>query len=122
MQNVNPNDADGAIREGEPPLIPNSRRAPHGDMPGEPRTTWVLKCLWPVALGCLFSGCTATSQIPDSISVADRLLVFIAMMAGPFCVPILLGPTDFSHSPIAIWQVLGVLSIPLLAPNGFRGH
>src|SRR5262249_23433959 len=89
MQNVN--DADGAIREGEPPFIPSSCRASQGDSPGQPATTWVLKCLWPVALGCLFSGCTATSQIPNSISVADRVLVFVAIMAGPFCAPILLG-------------------------------
>jgi hypothetical protein len=37
------------------------------------------------------------------------------MMAGPFCAPILLGTTDFSHSPIAIWQTLGVLSVLLIA-------
>lgn len=111
----NGNSDDGAIREGEPPFSPRSRESAHGDFPGQPRTTLLLKCIWPIALGCLFSGCTATSQIPESISVADRVLVFVAMMSGPFCDPILFGTMDFSHSPIAIWQTLGVLSLPLIA-------
>jgi hypothetical protein len=66
-----------------------------------------------VALGCLFSGCTATTQIPDSAGAGDRLLVFAGMMAGPFCTSVL-GITDSSHSPIRIWNTLGVLSIPLI--------
>lgn len=67
-----------------------------------------------LALGCLFSGCTATTQIPDSISAGERLRVFAAMMAGPFCPYALLGAVDLSYSPIALWQALGVLSIPLI--------
>jgi hypothetical protein len=67
-----------------------------------------------VALGSLFSAWTATSQIPDSINVADRVLVFVAMMAGPFCAPILLGRIDLSPSDLAIWP-LGVLFLPLMA-------
>jgi hypothetical protein len=109
------NDADGAIRAGEPPVIPGSRRASQWDSPRQPRLTLVVKCLWPLALGCLFSGCTAANQIPASVSVEDRVLVFVAMMAGPFCAPILLGPTDLSYSPIQIFLALGVLSIPLIA-------
>ena len=67
-----------------------------------------------IALGCLFCGCTATTQIPDSTSASDRLLVFAGMMTGPFCTVVLLGAKDVSYSPIAIWQALGVLSIPLI--------
>ena len=115
MQNVN--DADGAVREGEPPFIPSPRRASQRDSPRQPRATLVLKCLWPVALGSLFSGCTATSMMPASIGVADRVLVFAAMMAGPFCGHILLRTADFSYSPIAIWQTLGFLSIPFIAAH-----
>lgn len=73
-----------------------------------------------VALGCLFSGCTATTQVPDSTSAGDRLLVFAGMMAGPFCAYILLGSVDLSYSPIAIWQALGVLSIPLILAHPFK--
>ena len=109
------NDADEAIREGEPPLIPRTPDSSQQDLPRQPEITWLLKCLWPVALGSLFSGCTATSMIPESIGVADRVLVFVAMMAGPFCGHILLSTSDFSHSPIAIWQMLGFLSVPLIA-------
>jgi hypothetical protein len=76
--------------------------------------SWGLKLLWPLTLGCLFSGWTATTQIPESSSMGDRLLVFVGVMSGPFCVPILLGVTDLSYSPIAIWQTLGVLSIPVI--------
>lgn len=114
------NDADDAIREGEPPLIPRSPDSSQQDLPRQAGTTWLLKCLWPIALGSLFSGCTATSMIPESIGVADRLLVFVAMMAGPFCGQILLGTTDFSYSPIAIWQMLGFLSIPFIAAYPVR--
>lgn len=73
-----------------------------------------------VALAFLFSGCTATTQIPDSTSVGGRLLVFAGMMAGPFCAYVLLGVTDLSHSPIMIWQALGVFSIPLIAAHPIK--
>jgi hypothetical protein len=81
---------------------------------------WAVKCLWPVALGCLFSGCTSTTQIPISASAGDRVLVFAAMLAGPFCAPILVGSEIFGHSPLAIWQGLGALSIPLIAAYPIR--
>jgi hypothetical protein len=67
-----------------------------------------------VALGCLFSGCTAMTQIPDSTSAQDRLLVFAGMMAGPFCAYVLLGAVDLIHSPIVAWQAFAVMSIPLI--------
>jgi hypothetical protein len=73
-----------------------------------------------VALGCLFSGCTATTQIHDSTSAGDRLLVFAGMMTGPFCAFVLLGVTDLSHSPIAIWLALGVFSIPLIVAHPIK--
>src|SRR4051812_21493153 len=111
----NGNDCNGAIGEGEPPLIPNSLRVAEEELPGQSRREWVVNCLGPVVLGCLFSGCAATSQIPDSASVADRAIVFFATITGPFCAPFLLRTTDFSHSPIAIWQALGVVSFPLIA-------
>src|SRR5262245_9896159 len=105
-------DLDGAIREGEPPI---TRRTSPEVAAKQPAATWVLKCLWPLALGCLFSGCTATNTVPQSLDFAERVRVFAAMMTGPFCAPILLRSVDFSYSPIAIWQELGILSIGLIA-------
>lgn len=73
-----------------------------------------------VVLGCLISGCTAATQIPDSSSAGVRLRVFAGMMTGPFCATILLGRADLSHSPIVLWQALGVFSMPLLAAYPIR--
>jgi hypothetical protein len=113
---VKPGDPeDGAIREGDPPYVPKSNR-PAGIAAGR---RWVGVGIG-LALGCLFSGCTATTQIPDSTGVGDRLLVFAGMLTGPFCAYVLLGATDLSYSPIRIWQTLGLFSIPLIAAYPVR--
>jgi hypothetical protein len=111
---MNPSADDAAIREGKPPDLPDSRQPLHGDANARKVAFW-FKCFWPAALGVLFCGCTALTQVPDSTAIVERGVVFAAMMAGPFCAPILAGETDFSFSPIAIWQNLGFLSIALIA-------
>jgi hypothetical protein len=73
-----------------------------------------------VALGCLFSGCTATTQVPPSTAAEIRVLAFIGTMAGPFCAYVLLGAVDLQPSPIAIWQMFGILSIPLIVAHPIR--
>lgn len=102
---------DSSFRQGEPPNRPDSRAAA-----ASTANRRLLGMAIGVAVGCLFSGCTATTQIPESTGASLRWLVFFGMLTGPLCPYILLGPTDLSYSPIAIWQLLGFFSaLPIAA-------
>src|SRR6266540_6661368 len=56
-RNMSSNDADNRIREGDPPIIPNSARAPRDDSSRPSYAVWSLVWLLPAAvhtlLGCL---------------------------------------------------------------------
>jgi hypothetical protein len=98
--------ADGAFQQGEPPYRPGRPAAPASTV-----NRRLLGAAIGFAVGCIFSGCTATTQIPESTGAGVRCLVFFGMLLGPLCPYVVLGPTDLSYSPIAIWQLLGFLSV-----------
>ncbi len=73
-----------------------------------------------IALGCLFSGCTALTTVPPEASAGQRLIAFVGTMAGPFFATCFDSANLLTHSPVAIWQLLGFLSMPFIAAHPIK--